>query len=76
MKLQDGQTVKLNEVLYVPQAVKKLLRLSRLVSKGATVGSTQDKTSIKKNRVSMTLDASKIQNKRITFYLKAKVYAT
>ena len=40
MKLQDAQTVKLTEVLYVPQAVKNLLRISSIVSKGATMGGT------------------------------------
>ena len=38
MKLQDGQTVKLTEVLYVPQAVEKLLSVSRLILKGAKMG--------------------------------------
>ena len=59
MKTQDGQTVKLTGVLYVPQAVKNLLSVSRLISKGATMGTTQDKTIIKKNDVSMILDAMK-----------------
>ena len=39
-KFQYGKMVKLTEVLYIPQAVKNLLRISRLVSKGATVGAT------------------------------------
>ena len=30
---------------------------------------------IKKNKVSMTLEASKIQNKGMVFKLKAKIYA-
>ena len=55
MKLQDGQTVKLTKDLYVPQAVKNILSVSRLVSKGETMGGTQDKMIIKKNRVSMAL---------------------
>ena len=33
MKLQGGQTVKLTKVLYLPQAVKNLLGVSRRVSK-------------------------------------------
>ena len=70
MKLQDGQIVKLTEVMYLPQAVKNLLSVSRLVSKGATIGGTQDKISIKKNSVSMILDARKGQNKSMMFYLK------
>ena len=41
MKPQDGQTVKLTEVLHVPQAVKNVLSVSRLVSKGVTMGATQ-----------------------------------
>ena len=43
MNLQDGQTVKLTKFLYVPQAVKKLLSVSMIVSKGAQMGETQDK---------------------------------
>ena len=50
MKLQYGQTVKLTEVLYVPQSVKILFNVSRLVSKGATMGDTQYKMIIKKKR--------------------------
>ena len=67
MNIQDGQTVKLNEVLYVPQSVKNLLSVSRLVSKGATMGSTQDKITINKSGVSMILDARKGQNKSMMF---------
>ena len=59
MKLKDGQTVKLTEVLYVPQAVKYILRISRLILKGATMGAIQEKMIIKKNGVSMTIDARK-----------------
>ena len=43
MKIKYGQTVKLTEVLYVPQAVKNLLSVPMLFSKGATVGDTQEK---------------------------------
>ena len=57
MKLKDGQKMKLTEVLYVPQAVKNLLRVSRLLSKGATIGATQDNH--KENGVSVILDARK-----------------
>ena len=40
MKFKDVQTVKLTKILYVPQAVKNLLSVSRLVSKGATIVAT------------------------------------
>ena len=47
MKFQYGQTVKLTRFLYIPQAVKNLLSVSRIMSKGATMGSTPDKITIK-----------------------------
>ena len=47
MKLKLGQTVKLNDVLYVPQSVKNLLNVSRLVVIGATMGATIDKKNIR-----------------------------
>ena len=75
MKIQDGQTVKLTEVLYMPQAVRILLRVSRLVLKSPTTGAIQDKIIIKKSEVSITLDARKGQNKSMVFNLKAKIYA-
>ena len=74
MKLQYGKMVKITKALYVPQSVKKLLSVSRIVSQGYMMGSTQDKIIIKKNVVSMTLDANKVQNKSMMFYLKAKRY--
>ena len=74
MKLKDGKTAKLTEALYVPQYVKTLFSVSKLVSKGATLGATQDKMIIKKNVVSMILYESKVQNKSMIFYLKAKRY--
>ena len=52
-----------------------LLILSRLISKGATVGATKDKIIINKNGVSMILDARKGKNKSTIFYLKARRYA-
>ena len=58
MNLQDGQTVKLTGVL---------LRLSRIVSKGVTMGDTQDKIIINNNRVSMNLDARKSKKKSMLF---------
>ena len=48
IKFQDGKTVKLTKVLYVTQAVKNLLIVSRVMSKGANMGATQDKITIKK----------------------------
>ena len=75
MKLQDGKTVKITEVLYVPQSVKLFLSVSRLVLKGATMRATQEKMITKKNGVSMTLEVGKGQHKSMMFYLKAKIYA-
>ena len=75
MKLQDEKMVKLTEVLYVPQAMKHLLSVSRLISKGATMGDTHDKIIIKKNGVGMTLGARKDQNNSTMFYLKADIYS-
>ena len=74
MKLHDGQTVKLTEVLYVSQAVKNILSVSRLVLNGDTMRGTQRKMIINKNGVIMTLDTRKVQNKNMMFYLKAKRY--
>ena len=54
-----GETVKITEVVYITQSVKDLLSISRPVSKGATMGATQDKKTINKNGVIMILDASK-----------------
>ena len=59
MNLKDGQTANLTKVLYVPKAVKNILSISRLISKGITMGATQDRIIIKKNGVSMILDARK-----------------
>ena len=63
MNMKDGQTANLSKVLYVPKAVKKLLSISRLISKGITMGATQDRMIIKKNGVSMILDARKGKKK-------------
>ena len=76
VKLQVGETVKLNGVLYVPQEVNNLVRILRLVSKGVTTGSTKYKITVKKNGVSKTLDSMKVKNDGTIFYLKAKVYAS
>ena len=51
--------MKLNKVLYVPKSVNKSFRVSRLVSKAATMGATQEKMTIKKNGVITILDARK-----------------
>ena len=72
MKFKDVQTVKLTKILYVPQAVKNLLSVSRLVPKGSTMGATQEKITIDKNGVSAILDARKVQKKSMMFYFKAK----
>ena len=61
--------------LCVPQAVKTLLSVSSLVSRGATIGDTQDKMTIKKNGVGIILETSIFQNKDMMFYLKAKWYS-
>ena len=63
MKLQDGQTVKLTQVLYLPQAVENLLIVKTLISKGSTMRATQDKMIVKKNGVGMILDARKGKKK-------------
>ena len=43
------------------------LSVSRLVLKGATMRATQDKMIIKKNGVSMNLDARELQNNSMIF---------
>ena len=48
MKPQGEETFKLTKVIYVPQAVNNFLIVSRLVSKGSTIGDTQDKITINK----------------------------
>ena len=75
MNFQGGQTVKLAEVLCVPEAVKNLLSVSRLVSKVATMGTNQYKINIKKNGVIVILDTRKGQNKSMMFYFKANSHA-
>ena len=64
--------VNLAKVLYVTQPTKNLLSASRLVSKGVTMGDTQDKTTINKNGVSMILDEIKGKNTCMMIYLKTK----
>ena len=75
MKLQGGETAKLNEVLHVLQSVNNLLSISRLVSKGVIMGATKSKLPIKKNGVNMIMDARKGKNEITIFYLKDKIYA-
>ena len=72
MNMQAGETVNLNKVLYVPQSVKNFLSVSKLLSKGATIGYDQDKMIIKKNGINMILDARKVKNASMIFYLKKK----
>ena len=57
MKLQLEETFNLNGVLYVPQTVKNILRVPRLIPKGTTMGNTKDKITTKKNGISMNLNA-------------------
>ena len=74
MKIQGGEIVNLTKVLYVPQVIKKFLIVSSFISKGATIGDYQDITNIKKNGVNMILDARKVRNASVMFYLKTKFY--
>ena len=59
MNLQGRATVKLTEVLYVPQAVNNILSVSMIILKRATMGATKDKMTIKEGGVNMALDARK-----------------
>ena len=67
--------VKWIKVLYVPQSVKNLLSISRIVSKGATIGDTKDKMTIKKNDINMILDERKVIHESIMVNLKEKRFA-
>ena len=51
--------VNFNGVLYVPQEVNNLLSVLRLISKGAKMGFTKYNMAIKKNGISMIMDARK-----------------
>ena len=75
MKLKGGETVKITKVVYIPQAVKNILSVWRLISKETMMGATQDKITIKKNSVNIILDAIKGKNAVMMFYLKEKIYA-
>ena len=46
IKIQKGGTVKFNGILYVPQSIKNLLRVSRITVKRAPMGSTKYKVAI------------------------------
>ena len=58
-KLQGRETTRFTEVLYVPQAVKNILSILRILSKVAIIGATKYKITIKENGVNMILDARK-----------------
>ena len=58
-KMKQEETVKLTKVLYAPQTVNNCLIFPMLVSKGAMMGDTQEKMTIKKNVVNMILDTRK-----------------
>ena len=51
------------------------MSVSRLVSKLSTMVATQDKMATNKNGVEMILDARKVKNGEIVFYLEEKRYA-
>ena len=57
-KLQDGQTVTLTKVLYVPQTVN-VFECIKVCFKVRHDRATNDKIIIKKNKVSMILDTRK-----------------
>ena len=59
MNLQGRATVKLTEVLYVPQAVNNILSVSMIILKRATMGATKEKMTIKEGGVNMALNARK-----------------
>ena len=54
--------INLDGVLYVPEAVKNILIILKLVSKRATIGATQDKMTTKKNVVNIIIGARKGKN--------------
>ena len=74
--LQGRKTFKLTEVLYLPQEVKNILSISRLISKGAMVGDTKNKMTFKKVSVSINLYANKLINESTIFYFKANRYSS
>ena len=59
VKLQGVEKFKLDHVLYVLQAVKNLLSLSRLMEKGGTMDSMKDNMTMSKNFISVNLNSIK-----------------
>ena len=59
MKLQGGEKFKLENVIYVHQAVKNILIVSKIVSKGVTLVATKDKMTINKNGVIIHMNTRK-----------------
>ena len=59
MNMKGRETLNPTKVIYLPQEVKNILSISRLVTEGFTMGATQDKMNIKKNCFNMILDAIK-----------------
>ena len=70
MEMQGGEKFKLENVLYVPQAVKNLLRVSRFMTKGDTMEDLKDNMNIKKNVASVNPNTIKGQNGSTMFYLR------
>ena len=66
----------MTEVLYLPQEVKNILSVSRLISKGAMMGATKNKTTFKKGSVSITLYEKTLINESTIFYFKEKRYSS
>ena len=76
MNMKVRETVKPPEVLCVTKSVNNVLSVSSIVSKESTMGATQDKMTIKKNGVSMILNAIKERNTSMIFYLNTKRYVS
>ena len=75
MNLQKEEMIKLTAVIYVPQEVKNILSVSRLISKGFRMGDTKDKITTNRNNVNILLDSRKGINDNTSLYSKAKRYA-
>ena len=58
-KLQGGENLRLNDVLYAPQVFKNIPRILGIIEKGYTMGATKYKMNINRNGVSMTLNTRK-----------------
>ena len=61
MKLQGGETVKLNDILYISYSVKNKPSVPRLAEKGDTIGATKENINIEKNVVIMNLKSRKVK---------------